>query len=532
MTDRDYDVIVVGGGIGGLICGCLLARRGLKVTIIEKNPRPGGYVGGFNYAGCYFDAGVQAFSFYNILPAVLAELGVKDRAVFKDSAYRIVSPAFDMALTGVDHICEEFQQAFPELSPRLREFFRHVAVLVDGLRDLMRQPHPYVVHGVERAAVLAGLAGHLPLLAEMGRLRKVYARDFVRHYLGQSKAGTFLGEFGWYKGASAAAWVLMFYAFIHDYRYPVGGMRQFVDLLAGIFQEAGGHLTCGTEVTGITVKSGAVAGVCAGKRQITAGAVIYNGDLKRLVRELVDHQSLPVRWRDRLLKAPVSETNVSVYVAADFQADEMAQVMRASHLIYCPGWKNPDPGDPLYFSNVPVEITFRSPAAIFASATSASPGGVSATGVASPVAGSMLSSAGVGLVLQCVAPFDWQDAWAHYREEEYERLKTKAAEDIIRAAGSVIPGLEKRILFYEAATPRSNERYTFSHHGATGGFSWDWRKNPTGNILGHYRTPVKNLYLVGQWTFLPGGVTAAVLSGKRVADLIARQGGIIGRGRE
>lgn len=499
MTGRDYDVIIVGGGIGGLVCGCLLARRGLKVTIIEKNPRPGGYAGGFNRACYYFDAGVQAFSFYNILPAVLDELGVRDRIAFEDSTYRITGPSFDIVLTSINHICEAFQQAFPQLSPRLKELFCHVADLVAGLQSLMQHPHPYVVNGVERAAALVGLSGQLPFLVEMGRLRKVYARDFVRRYLGQSEAGTFLGEFGWYKGASAAAWLLMLYAFIHDYRYPVGGLRRFVDLLVSVFEAAGGTMTCGTEVTGITVSSGVATGVCTGDRQLTSGAVVYNGDLKRLVRELLpgphgaaalSHHAL--RWRERLLAAPVSETNVSVYAATDFQADEMARVMRANHLIYSPGWKNPNPGDPLYFSKVPVEITFRPTAALS------------------------------GLVLQCAAPFRWREAWAHYLGEDYVRLKTKAAEGIIHTAGQVIPGLEKRILFYDSATPRTNERFTLSYNGATGGFAWDWRENPTGKVLGHYRTPVKKLYLAGQWTFLPGGIPAAVLSGKRTADIICK----------
>jgi all-trans-retinol 13,14-reductase len=37
-----YDVIVVGGGLGGLTAGAKLAREGKKVLLIEQHTQPGG----------------------------------------------------------------------------------------------------------------------------------------------------------------------------------------------------------------------------------------------------------------------------------------------------------------------------------------------------------------------------------------------------------------------------------------------------------------------------------------------------------
>ena len=42
MAKPEYDVIVIGAGFGGSSCAGLLAKRGLKVLLLEKNSRAGG----------------------------------------------------------------------------------------------------------------------------------------------------------------------------------------------------------------------------------------------------------------------------------------------------------------------------------------------------------------------------------------------------------------------------------------------------------------------------------------------------------
>src|SRR5689334_19317952 len=81
MSDK-YDVIIIGAGIGGLVCGCYLAKAGLKVLIIEKNANPGGYCNSFEVKGYKFDGCVHSLGnlsqdgkFYQILN----ELGVYTR---------------------------------------------------------------------------------------------------------------------------------------------------------------------------------------------------------------------------------------------------------------------------------------------------------------------------------------------------------------------------------------------------------------------------------------------------------------------
>ena len=41
-TKQDNSTIIVGAGLGGLICGAMLSKSGVPVTLIERQSIPGG----------------------------------------------------------------------------------------------------------------------------------------------------------------------------------------------------------------------------------------------------------------------------------------------------------------------------------------------------------------------------------------------------------------------------------------------------------------------------------------------------------
>ncbi len=53
----DYDVVVIGAGLGGLSAGGLLARQGRKVLVLEQAERIGGCCSTFERDGYHFDVG-------------------------------------------------------------------------------------------------------------------------------------------------------------------------------------------------------------------------------------------------------------------------------------------------------------------------------------------------------------------------------------------------------------------------------------------------------------------------------------------
>jgi len=56
---ESFDIIVIGSGLGGLVCATILAKEGLKVLVLEKNNQYGGNLQTFVRDRCIFDTGVH-----------------------------------------------------------------------------------------------------------------------------------------------------------------------------------------------------------------------------------------------------------------------------------------------------------------------------------------------------------------------------------------------------------------------------------------------------------------------------------------
>ena len=74
-----YDVVVVGGGIGGLTVAALLSARGVKTCLLERNSQVGGCVARVEFAGHDFDPGMGIYASFGpgeIYERVFSELPV------------------------------------------------------------------------------------------------------------------------------------------------------------------------------------------------------------------------------------------------------------------------------------------------------------------------------------------------------------------------------------------------------------------------------------------------------------------------
>ncbi len=124
-----YDVVVIGAGIGGLICAGLLARDGLKVLLVEQHYMVGGYCSTFHRGAFTFDAATHFYPLLGnpmtITGAVLEKLGSRTRWVKMDPVDHFHFPdgsSFSVS-ADFDEYIDELKATFPHEADALDKFF-------------------------------------------------------------------------------------------------------------------------------------------------------------------------------------------------------------------------------------------------------------------------------------------------------------------------------------------------------------------------------------------------------------------------
>src|SRR5688500_14906297 len=88
LPEDSYDAVIIGAGIGGLICANLLARDGLSVLLIEQHYMVGGYCSTFRRNGYTFDAATHFYPLLGntatITGKLLQQLDIRTRWVKMD----------------------------------------------------------------------------------------------------------------------------------------------------------------------------------------------------------------------------------------------------------------------------------------------------------------------------------------------------------------------------------------------------------------------------------------------------------------
>ena len=138
---KRYDVIVIGSGMGGLTASALLAKKGLKTLLLEKEEQAGGYVVSFKRQGSTFDA-TGAFvggcheggEFHQILK----EIGAHEEIDFIPIHHvRNIYPGFEVHLHpgGIHSYTEALFDLFPKEEEGLKTYLSMVKRIGDEIKS-------------------------------------------------------------------------------------------------------------------------------------------------------------------------------------------------------------------------------------------------------------------------------------------------------------------------------------------------------------------------------------------------------------
>src|SRR5438270_638109 len=136
-----HEVVVVGGGIGGLTVAALLATRGVNVCLLEKEPTTGGCAANYSIGGYAFEGGAGLYSSWG--RAELHE-NIFDELKLSPPEARLCEPAYVVRLADQRDVAlcrdrEQFENniasAFPECAQAAIAFYRELASIDSAVRN-------------------------------------------------------------------------------------------------------------------------------------------------------------------------------------------------------------------------------------------------------------------------------------------------------------------------------------------------------------------------------------------------------------
>ncbi|NNL05162.1 MAG: NAD(P)/FAD-dependent oxidoreductase [Xanthomonadales bacterium] len=498
--DSPYDILIIGSGIGGLTAAACLARMGRKVCVLEQHYTAGGFTHSYDRNGYEWDVGVhyigdmgsdktlgrRLFDYVTDGELEWAPMDAHfDRIFLGEESYDLVA--------GKRAYRDALVAAFPAEESAIDRYLERLRVARGAVR--------LNVLGKVLPAPAAGL-----LAKWKGRKIPGWVNATTREVLeeltdNQKLIAVLTGQWG-DNGLPPARSSFLIHAMIaqhymHGGYYPVGGASRMAETIIPGIQRAGGEVFTYASVEEILVgKDGAEGVRMADGHEIHAPVVISNaGVFNTFERLLAKEDSAGRHYRERLTHVRPSMASICLYIGLRHTAEELG-LPKTNFWIYPSEHYERDlaaldegPGAPLPL----IYISF--PSAKDPSFEERYPGRAT-------------------IEIVAPGPCEWFEAWSGTtwgkRGDDYEALKERLSDQLLKALFDKLPQLEGQVDYHELSTPLSTDWFCRYPRGEIYGldhdperFEQDWLKP---------KTDIPGLYLTGQ-DIVSCGVTGAMVAG-------------------
>lgn len=486
---QDFDVIVIGSGMGGLAVASLLTQVGKqRVLVLESHFKLGGFLHSFRRKGYFWDPGVHYIGDMGdkSLTRQCMDLVTGGRVAWEKMDEEFERYLFPSETFRVPSCPKKFEQAlgerFPDEKPALKRYFRDVKAIQNWshrwfFAKQFPQPAASII-GYGSKKVTETTQDYLDLHFKDPLLKAVLTGQWPDYGTLPAKSA-----FGIH-AIVAADFQLGGY-------YPVGGSQKIADSAAEIIEEGGGACLVNHRVKRIQIENNRATGV------------------------VVEHKGKELSFSGkRIVSNAGVETTLNRFISPEYASTERAKVAQGT-----PGTSatilflglNDDPRNH-GFDNCNYWFYKTED-------HNARPLGDRAVAGAFLSFGSIRNPGQEPHTAQIVTFSQYEDWESHAntkwkkRGEQYEQDKQVWANQLLNLVEERLPGLRKLVAYQEVSSPLSVE--SFTHH-------------PRGQIYGSACTPsrlanswsigtsVKNLYLTGSDVAVPG-VNSALMIGVMTA---------------
>jgi all-trans-retinol 13,14-reductase len=483
---QHFDVLIMGSGLGGLLCGYLLAERGFSVCVLEKNVQFGGCLQVFSREKTVFDTGVhyigelgegealnRVFSYFGLMEKL--QLEKLDADAFDVISFEGDSTVYPFA-QGHTHFVEKLSEIFPEERVAIQKYTDTIKQIsesfyANNLRNLdlasmdteaMRtDAEAFITSLTENIKLRNVLAGNIPLYGGIGGITPLHQHALIVNSYLQS------------------AWRC------------VDGGAQIAKHLTSAIRNMGGTLLRRKNVFKLEVENGLITkAVCADGESYTADRFVANFPPEKAL-EMLQGAEIRKSYQKRIADIPGTTSFFGLYIV--FKPESFPYLR---HNVY--HYNNPDVWRSVnYNPNKWPESWLMYPAAMSQSSEFAQ-------------ATTILAYMHYDEVKLWEQSFNTTVA-PESRGPEYEAFKQQKAELLINAVEKRFPGFKNAIQSYHTSTPLTYRDYLNVSNGSAYGKLKNFREPH--NAFISPRSKITNLFFTGQSVHLHGikGVTTSAI---------------------
>lgn len=461
-----YDILIVGSGLGGLVCADILSKEGLSVCVVEKNKQAGGCLQSYKKHGCSFDVGVHYLGGLDegqILNKFFKYLNIYDDLSLK----KLDTDCFDLInykndnypiAQGFSNFIEKLHAKFPNEKTALEKYIEQLKKIQSSLSMFHEMKDDNYKFLFDNEFNTLGAYDFLNSITQN--------RDLVNVLSGN--ISLFAGK---REKTSLYLYGLISYSYIESAYKVAGGSQQIADLLINEITKNGGRVLTNSEVVKFNSENDKLSSVLLANNEVVEAETFISSIHPSLTLAMVDNKNIRKSFINRIGSL---ENSVSAFTIDVVFKDNSFKNLNYNYYHYNLDdlWDSPLVNE----ANWPNAFMFHIPAE------------------------KTETTYAKNLTVLSFMPFDfvkkWENSSPENRSQEYEEYKEKMAQKLLRKVDSLYPGFINSIKKYNVSTPLTFRDFNGTVDGSLYGIMKDYQ-SPLSTFI-HPRTKVPNLLLTGQ----------------------------------